>query len=123
MEDVSEFIYLSAMVDKDGGGDRDIKNRLQKARGAFYRCNRIWNTKSIGRNTKKHLSKTLERPVQLYGSETWKITRKDKKQLDTFQTKCLRIILKIRWQQKIQNERVMEIASLNNISCEVRRRR
>ena len=123
VEDVNEFIYLGAMVDKEGGGDRDIKNRLQKARGAFYRLNRIWNTRSIGRNTKIHLFKTLVRPVLLYGSETWKITLKDEKQLDTFQTKCLRRILKIRWQQRIPNERVMEVARLNNISCVVRRRR
>ena len=32
VEDVSEFTFLGAMVDKEGGGDKDIKNRLQKAR-------------------------------------------------------------------------------------------
>ena len=115
MEDMSEFIYLCAMVDKEGGGDQDIKNRLQKARGAFYRLTRIWNTTSIGRNTNIHLFKTLVRNVLLYRSETWKITLKDEKQLDTFQTKFLRRIMKIRWQQRIPSERVMEIArSLNN---------
>ena len=59
----------------------------------------------------------------LYGCETWKITKANEKQLDTFQTKCLRRILKIRWQQRIPNERVMEISGLNNISCGIRRRR
>ena len=123
VEDVSEFTYLGAMVDKEGGGDKDIKNRLQKARGAFHRLNRIWSTRNIGRNTKIHLFKTLVRPVLLYGSETWKLTKKDQTLLDTFQTKCLRRILRIRWQQRISNERLMEMTRLNNISCEIRRRR
>ena len=45
------------MVYKEGGGDRDIKNRLQKARGAFHRQSRIWSTREIGKNTKIHLFK------------------------------------------------------------------
>ena len=32
-------------------------------------------------------------------------------------------ILRIRWQQRISNNRVVEMADINNISCEIRRRR
>ena len=35
VEDVEEFVYLGAIVDKEGGGSKDIRTRLQKARGAF----------------------------------------------------------------------------------------
>ena len=31
VEDVGEFAYLRAIVDKEGGGSKDIRNRLQKA--------------------------------------------------------------------------------------------
>ena len=31
VEDVGEFAYLRAIVDKEGGGNKDIRNRLQKA--------------------------------------------------------------------------------------------
>ena len=31
VEDVGEFAYLRAIVDKEGGGSNDIRNRLQKA--------------------------------------------------------------------------------------------
>ena len=30
-EDVEEFAYLGATVDKEGGGSKDITHRLQKA--------------------------------------------------------------------------------------------
>ena len=33
----AEFVYLGAIVDKEGGGSRDIRNRLQTIRGAFQR--------------------------------------------------------------------------------------
>ena len=67
VEDVEEFVYLGATVIKKGGGTEDIKKRLSKAQGAF--CKKIWNTRSIGRNTKLKLFKTLVRPVLLYGCE------------------------------------------------------
>ena len=37
VEDVEEFAYLGAIVDKEGGGSRDIRDRLQTIRGAFQR--------------------------------------------------------------------------------------
>ena len=123
MEDVGEFPYLGATVDKEGGGSRDIKNRLQKARGAFQRLRKVWEARGIGRGTKMRLFKTLVRPVLLYGCETWKITKADERRLNSFQCQCLRRILRIRWQQRISNNRVVEMADINNISCEITRRR
>ena len=35
VEDVEEFPYLGATVDKEGAGSKDILNQLQKARWAF----------------------------------------------------------------------------------------
>ena len=76
VEDVEEFVYLGATVNK-GGGSRDITNRLQKARGAFQRLGKVWATRGIGRRTKIRLFKTLVRPVLPYGCETWKIIKGD----------------------------------------------
>ena len=66
LDDIEEFQYLGAIVDKDGGGSKDIMHRLQKARGAFQRLRRVWAAKGIGRRTKIRLFKTLVRPVLLY---------------------------------------------------------
>ena len=67
--------------------------------------------------------KTIVRPVLLYGCETWKITKNDERKLNSFQYQCLRRILRIRWQQRMTNKRVVETAEINEISREVRRRR
>jgi hypothetical protein len=47
----------------------------------------------------------------------------EEKKIDPFQTKCLRRILKIRWQQRIPNLTVLEMAETHYISEEIRRRR
>ena len=93
---------------QEGGGSKDITNRLQKARGVFQRHGKVWANRGIGKRTKIRLFKTLVRPVLLYGCETWKITKTctkaDERKLNCFQCPYLRRILRIRWQQRITNE-------------------
>ena len=59
----------------------------------------------------------------MYGSETWKMTEGDEHKIDTFQQKCQRKILCIRWQDHITNEIVMERAGLEKISDQLLKRR
>ena len=75
VDDVEEFTYRGAILDKEGGGSKDIMHRLQKVPGAFQRLGRIWAAKGIGRRTKIRLFKTLAQLVLLYGCKTCKITR------------------------------------------------
>ena len=76
----------------------------------------VWAARGIGMRTKIRLFKTLVRPVLLYGCEAWKITKNDKWKLNS------RRRLRIRWQQRMTNKRVVELAEINDISREVRRR-
>ena len=41
LDDVEKFIYLGAIVCKQGGGEEDIKTRVGKARGAFVKQNGV----------------------------------------------------------------------------------
>ena len=41
VDDVEELTYLGAIVDKEGGGSKDIMHRLQKARGVFQTLRRL----------------------------------------------------------------------------------
>ena len=50
------------------------------------------------------------------------ITKTDERKLNNFQSQCLRRKLRMRWQQRMTNKRVVEMAEINEISCEVRRR-
>ena len=85
VKDVEEFAYLGAIVEKKGGGSEDIRNRMQKARGAFQRLWKVWVARRIGKRAKMCQIKTLVRSVLLHGCETWKITKTDERKLNSFQ--------------------------------------
>ena len=123
LEDVEKFIYLGATVCKQGGGEEDIKARLGKARGAFVKLNQVWNSSSVSRRMKIRLYKTLVKPVLMYGCETWKMNEGDAKRIDVFQNRCLRRIMKIKWQDKISNRELLKRANVERLSKEVRRGR
>lgn len=123
IEEVKKFEYLGAIVAETGGGTMDLNNRLRKARATFVRLKNVWNSSNYKRKTKIRLYKTLVKPVLMYGSETWKMTDSDNHKLDVFQSKCLRQILKIRWQDHVSNESVMERAGIEMMSKEVKKKR
>ena len=104
IEEVNSFIYLGAIVTQEGGGMGDMKNRLSKARNTFIRPKKIWNSSNIMTKTKLQLYKTLVLPVFLYGSETWKMNKGDNKMIDVFHHKCLRKIMRIKWEDRVRNE-------------------
>ena len=55
VQDVEEFPYLGATVDKEGGGSKDITNRLQKARSAFQR---------LGKGSQRNRKENQDTPIQ-----------------------------------------------------------
>ena len=86
-----------------------------------HNIKQVWAVRGIRRRTEVHLFKTLVLPVLICGCEARKITKANERKLNSFQCQCLRQILRIRWQQRMKNKRVM--AEINEISCEMRRRR
>ena len=115
-------MYLGANVTKDGGSTADIKKRIGLASTTFKRLSSSWQATDIGRKTRVSLFKSLVLSVLLYGCETWKLTKREEKKLDAFQTKCLRTIFKIRWQQHVPNTAFLDMVETRKISDEVRRR-
>ena len=123
IQEVDSFTYLGANVTKDGGGSVDIRRRIALASAQFKRMTAIWKAGDINRKTKASLFKSLVLSVLLYGCETWKLTKAEEEKLDSFQSRYLRKIFKIHWQQHIPNSKILEIANTRKISEEVRRRR
>ena len=85
------------------------------------RLKKIWSSHSISRRIKVRLYKTLVKPVLMYGCEMWKMNKCDEN--NVFQSRCLRRIFKIRWQERTTNKEVLKMAEIENLSEDVRRRR
>ena len=123
LEDVDDFTYLGSVVSKDGGADKDIKQRLGKARQAFNMLRPIWKASTYSKRTKIKIFKSNVKSVLLYGAESWKMTEGVKKKLQTFINKCLRHILRVTWPQKITNQELWARTQEENIDLTIRRRR
>ena len=59
----------------------------------------------------------------MYGCETWKTNKNDEHVINVFRARCFKRTLKIRWQDRITNKEVLQIAEMENLSEDVRRLR
>ena len=76
-----EFTYLGSMVRIDGGAEKDITNRLNKARIAFSMLSNVWRSQQYRVKTKLKIYQSCVLSTLLYGSECWRMTKKDLQKL------------------------------------------
>ena len=112
----------SLRVSQRSGRREDIRSRLGKARSVFRRLSKVWRTGEFRRKTKVIFKSNIT-AVLFYGCETWRMTKVDKKRLDTFLHKCLDRILKVHWPMHVPNDKMRITAGIEKISTQVRHRR
>ena len=123
IDDVDTFTYLGGVVTSKGGCDEDISNRLCKAKAQFRRLRKVWSSSNFSIRTKIKLFNSLVISVLTYGSKTWKTTEGDKKKLDSFQNRCLRQLLRVRWPDKISNEELHRRTRTTKVSEAIKERK
>ena len=102
LEKVDDFQYLGSYV---GSTEKDLKHRKGKAWSAFWKLDNIWTSKA-DLTLKLKLFNSSVLSVLLYGSETWVLTPKLQKLLNSFYVTCLRIILGIDQEDHVTNDAV-----------------
>lgn len=123
IKEVEKFTYLGSIVSKDGGADEDIKSRISKARHASRTLKNIWQSSNLSSKNKIRIFNTNVKSVLLYGSETWRTTKTNRKKIQTFINKCLRYILGIRWPEKISNRDLWARTGQNPVHIEILKRK
>ena len=78
----------------------------------------IIKSKEIRMSTKKRLLRALVFPVVLYGSESWTMTKADRRRVDSFELWCWRRLQKISWTEKVPNRVVLATAHPPKMSLE-----
>jgi hypothetical protein len=67
----------------------EIQRRIQTANRCFFGLHKHLQSRHLSRQTKFTIHKTLVRPVLLYGSETWVLTKREENQLLVFERMVL----------------------------------
>ena len=66
------FEYLGVIIQRNGSGDMAVKERLEKARKAFWSPNSsVWNVRQLSISTKISVYRACVLSVLLYGAEVW----------------------------------------------------
>ena len=73
---------------------------------------RLWNNHNVSIRVKGKIYGAIILSTLLYGAETWTVYRRRVKKVHTFMMRHLRSIMKIRWQDKVTNIKVLKWAGL-----------
>ena len=123
LEEVKHFKYLGSFISSDSNIEKEVSTRIGLAAQAFKKLNNIWKSSTIKIKTKLRIYQSNVRSTLLYASETWRTNKKLESRLRGFEGRCLRRILKIRWQDRVSNEEIWRRTGMGGIVLEVKRRR
>lgn len=91
IESVNSFTYLGSVIPSS---TVDITRRTALAAQAFGRLQSvIWKNRDINLKLKVRLFNSLIVPIATYACETWTLTEKDKRVINSFEMRCLRSML------------------------------
>ena len=106
-------MYLGANISSASGVVDDINNRIVRARLAYLNLNHIWRRRDVRLAIKGRLYNACVRSVLLYGAETWPLRVEDIQKLSVFDSRCLRSIARLAWNNRISNAEVRKRAFIN----------
>lgn len=89
-ENVTQFKYLGTIITNDNSVTVDINSRIKMANKCYYGLKKQLQSRFLSIKTKCRLYKTLIRPVLLYGSESWTLSKENIERLMVFEKKVLR---------------------------------
>ena len=126
-ERVKSFKYLGGIITENNDVTTEIKARLAAGNRSYYKFISFLKSSLISRKLKTQVYTTIIKPVVLYGSETWTLTKKDEELLNLWERKILRKIygaVKINGEWRIRtNAELKALYKKPSIATDIRARR
>ncbi|KAI5718547.1 hypothetical protein M8J77_022853 [Diaphorina citri] len=91
-ERVQCFKFLGVHIDDQNQRQTEMQIRLNNANKAYHSLRSLFSSRLLSRNSKLTLYNTIIKPVLLYGSETWSVTKREEHQMQVFENKVYRTI-------------------------------
>jgi hypothetical protein len=105
-----ELTYLGSVISNDGKVHKQLARRLGMAQGTFRELLRVWKNSTLGRKRKLHLFNALIVPKLLYALQATWLSKAERRRLDGFQNRCLRVIwgIKLAYTSRVSNAAVLQ---------------
>ncbi|CAF3872092.1 unnamed protein product [Rotaria sp. Silwood1] len=106
--------------------DLELESRLLKTTTAFNILRHvIWHGKNVSIEAKLRIFRSCVLPILLYENEVWSLTVMQEKRIDTFYMKCLRTLLSLNLEDRVPNEKFLQLCGqpkIEEIMCRNRLR-
>ena len=113
---VDKFTYLGSTLSGVVHIDDEVNARIAKASAAFGGLRgSIRDRSGIRLDTKLEVYRSVVLPTLFYACKTWTVYQRHAKRLNHFYTSCLRKLLKIKWQDRIQDKEVLKRAGMQSV--------
>ena len=105
IEVVTKFVFLGALIPKDGLCENEVRRRIAMGKAAMGGLTSIslWKDRGVTMETKVKLVKFLVFPIVLYGAETWTMRKHERRKIDAFELWCWRRVLRVSWMERKTN--------------------
>jgi hypothetical protein len=100
---VQQFEYLGSLINTKSDSSTEIKRRLAIARKTLQDMSSIWKSKGLSMILEVRFLKATIFSIASYGSESWAMTKNDRKRVDAFEMWSYRRLLGVSWRDKKSN--------------------
>ena len=113
---VHKFTKLGSIIARDGHIEAELHKSMSEA-SMSCGCLRetVWNNHNMSTRVKRKIYQAIILSTLLYGAEIWTVYRRHMKKLHAFMVRHLQSIMKIKWQDKVTNIKVLNRAGLSSM--------
>ena len=113
---VDKFTYLGSTLSRVVRNDDAVSAIIAKANAPFGRLRgSIGDQSWIRFDQKLKVCRSVVLPTLLYACETFTVYKRHAKRLNHFHKNCLRKLLKIKWQDRILDTKVLKRAGIQSV--------
>ena len=111
-----KFVYLGSTLSRAANIDDEVAYRIARASASFGRLReKVWDRRGLSVDTKLKVYRAVVLPSLLYACETWTVYSRHAKKLNAFHMRCLRSIMRIKWNHGVADTEVLQKAEMESI--------
>ena len=76
IEVVTKFVFLGALITKDGLSGKEVRRRIAMGKAAMAGLTSMWKDRGV---TMETIVKVLVLPIVVYGAETWTMIKHERR--------------------------------------------